>query len=63
MHMEWMVSGALLYSIGDSTQYSVITVWEKNLKKDGYMCMCITESLCSTAEIITLQINYSSVKS
>ena len=27
----------LLYSTGNSTQYSVMTIWEKNLKKRGYM--------------------------
>ena len=31
----------LLYSTGNSTQYSVITLWEKNLKKNQ-----ITESFC-----------------
>ena len=29
----------LLYSSGNSTQYSVVTIWEGNLKKRGYTYM------------------------
>ena len=29
----------LLYSIGNFTKYSVITIWEKNLERNGYMYM------------------------
>ena len=47
-YTEWTVNGDLLYSIGNSTQYSV---WEKNLKKNGY-AKCITESHCCTDKII-----------
>ena len=54
----------LLYSTGNSTQYSVMAYMEKNLKKCGYMCacvcvcvcvcvVCITDSHCCTAEATT----------
>ena len=33
----------LLYSTGNSTQYSVMTKWEKNKEK---VDICITDSLC-----------------
>ena len=39
-YMEWMVSRDLHYSIGNSTKYFTITyIWEKNLKKNGYVYM------------------------
>ena len=28
-------------------------MWEKNLKKSGYTCVCKTDSLCCMAEINT----------
>ena len=34
-YVEWLASGDLLYSIGNSTQYSVIIYMGKNLKKNG----------------------------
>ena len=41
----------LLYSTGNSIQYSLITYMRKELN----ICICITESLCCTPEInITL---------
>ena len=45
----------LLYSTGNSTQYSVITKWEKNLKKriDINTRICTTESLCSAPKTNT----------
>ena len=39
LYMEWMVNSDLLNSTGNSTQYSVITHMEKNLKKNGYVYM------------------------
>ena len=52
-------SGKLLYSTGKYTQYPVIN----HKKKDIYICIRITESLCCAAEInTTLEINYTSVK-
>ena len=48
----------LLYSTGNSAQYSVITKWERNLKENKY----ITESLCCTPETNpTLLINYTPI--
>ena len=60
-HMNTEVYGTiasrnLLYSSENSTQYSV---WEKNnlcgkrIWKRMNMCICVTGSLCCTAEIIT----------
>ena len=50
LYMEWMVSGDLLYSEGDSTQYSVMICMGKEYEK-GWIC--ITELLCCTAKIKT----------
>ena len=41
----------LLYSTGNSTQYSVITYMRKESKKR--MNICVTESLCCTPETNT----------
>ena len=38
LYMEWMVNRDLLYSIGNSTQYSVIFYMEK---ESGKECMCV----------------------
>ena len=48
LYMEWMVNRDLLYSIGKSTQCSVITHMGMNI------CICMAESLCCTAEIHTV---------
>ena len=53
LYMEWMVNRDLLYSTGNPTQYSVITYMEKECEKEWIHVMCITESLCCIAEIIT----------
>ena len=37
-------------------------LYEKRIWKGMDVCTCVTESLCCTAEIITLYINYTSVK-
>ena len=34
----------------------------KESKKDEYISICMTESLCCTAEINTLEINYTPIK-
>ena len=47
----------ILYSTEDSTQYSVMTYWERNLKKKR-VDICITDSLSCIAETnITSEIN------
>ena len=46
-------TGALLYSTGNSVQYSVVTSMEKGPEKMD-VCICVTELLCCTAEIITI---------
>ena len=44
----------LLYSTGKSIQYSVIAYMGKeSKKKDGYMCICVADSLCYTSETNT----------
>ena len=52
LHMEWMVSGDLLSSTGNSTQYSVIVYVRKESERMD-VCICITKSLCCTTGIIT----------
>ena len=47
LHLEWTNNKVLLYSTGDYVQYPVINHKAKNVY------MCITESLCCTAEIGT----------
>ena len=42
----------LRYSTGNSTQYSVMTYMEKNVKRVD-ICMCKTQSLCCTPETKT----------
>ena len=37
LYIKQVISKDLLYSIGSSTQCSVITYMEKNLKKNGYI--------------------------
>ena len=53
----------LLHSIGNSTQFSVISCMGKESKRSGYICICIIDSLCCTAETnTTLQISYTQIK-
>ena len=54
IYMEWINSKVLLYSTGNYIQYPHINENGKEHEKE------YTESLCSTAEINTLQINYTS---
>ena len=50
----WLVHSFMLYSIWNSTQYSVIIyLYGKRTWKRMDMYLYITESLCCTAEIIT----------
>ena len=42
----------LLYSTGSSIQYSMIAYVGKEFEKGCYMCICMTESLRCTPEII-----------
>ena len=48
LYIEWINSKVLLYSTGNYIQYPVI-----NHNRKEYIYMCITESLCCTAEINT----------
>ena len=58
-YIGW-INKVLLYSTGNYIQYPGINHNEKNIKR---IYMCITESLCCTAEInTTLYINYTSKK-
>ena len=51
IHIEWINNKVLMYSTGNSMQCSVI----KHDGKEYKLNICVTESLCSTAEInITL---------
>ena len=43
----------LLYNTGNSTQYSVMACMGKESKKRVDICMCLTDSLCCTAETNT----------
>jgi len=58
LYLKYITNKNLLYSTGNSAQYSVITKWERNLKENKY----ITESLCCTPETnTTLSINYTPI--
>ena len=39
LYIKQIISKNLLCSTGNSTQYSVMAIWEKNLKKSGYADM------------------------
>ena len=53
LHIKQITNKNLLYSTGNSSQYSVMTYMEKkNLKKSGYR-YSITDSLSCTAETST----------
>ena len=51
LYKEW-INKVLLYSTGNYIQYHVINHSGKEYKKEC-VCVCITESLCCTAEINT----------
>ena len=48
LHLEWLNNKVLLYSTGNYIQYPVINHNGKVYFKNVYVC--ITESLCCTAE-------------
>ena len=50
LYIEWINNKVLLYSTGNYIQYLVINHTGKEYEK---VYICITESLCSTAEINT----------
>ena len=52
-YMECWANGDLLYSTESSTKYSVIIYMGKESEREWDVCICITELLCCTAEIIT----------
>ena len=43
----------LLYSTGNSTQYSAMTYMRKESKKRVDICICVTDCLCCTEETNT----------
>ena len=47
----------LLYGIGNSAKYSVMTLMGKESEKRIDTCVCITESLCCTPKTITTLLN------
>ena len=62
VYIEWINNKVLLYSTGKFIQYPVINHNGKEYEKEC-MYICITESICCTAEIsTTLYINYTSIK-
>ena len=57
LSIKQIINRDLLYSIGSSTQYSVILKKEKNgtrMKKELDICIPITESLCIPESNTTL---------
>ena len=50
LYIKQITNKDLLYSTGNSTQYSVMTYMGKESKKRVDICKCITDSLCSTEE-------------
>ena len=62
LYIGW-ISKVLLCSTENSIQYSVTNHNGKESEKNAYIYICITDSLCCTAEInTTLQINYTPIK-
>ena len=51
-YMEQLANGGQLYSTENSTQYSVISYAGKESER-MHMSICMSGSLCCTAEIIT----------
>ena len=61
VYIGWINNKVLLYSTGNYIQCPVINHNGKEYEK-ACLDICITESLCCTAEINTLSINYTSIK-
>ena len=53
LYIKQVTNKDLLYSTGNSTQYSVMTYMGKESKKGVVICICITDSLYSTLETKT----------
>ena len=54
LYTEWLNNKVLLYSTGNYIQYLMINHNGEEYEKEYiYVCVCITESLCCTAEINT----------
>ena len=56
LHLGWINNKVLLYSTGNYIQSLGINHNNKEYQKKSvyiYVCVCITESLCCTAEIAT----------
>ena len=49
-----MTNRDLLYRAGNSTQSSVMTYMGKESEKRVDLCICVTDSLCCTAETNTI---------
>ena len=45
-----MANKDVLYSTGNPIQYSVVVIWEINLKKNGCVCVCV----CVCVHAVTL---------
>ena len=50
VYIKQITNKDLPYSTGNSTHYSVIAYMGKESKKRVDICICITDSLCCTAE-------------
>ena len=53
LYIKEITNKDLLYSTGNSTQYSVMAYMGKESKKRMDICICITDSLCCTPETNT----------
>ena len=53
LYLKWLANKDLLYSTGNTAQYSVVAYMGKESKRVD-ICICITDSLCCTAETNTL---------
>ena len=53
LYLEWINSKILLYSTENYIQYPVINHNRKEYLKKECIYICVTESLCCTAEINT----------
>ena len=53
LYIKEITNKDLLYSSGNSTQYSVMTFMGEESKKRQDICICITDSLCCTPDTNT----------
>ena len=54
LYITQITNKDLLYSTGNSTQYSIMAYIGKESKKRVDICICITDSLCCICEINTI---------